>query len=166
MIKGAAAPLLVSAVHILRNTILEPPKTPPPLCNIVINLAGPPYVINLKDPPIWYMAFLIEVFENKIYNFMCCPFNIYQSANKHATWGHVLCTTCERLPKGYQEICVMALHLEIIFCDIFVMLSFSCLYEYVLNSSILVNACKDWILFETFQFKSPSIDSFIKLDLY
>ena len=32
-----------------------------------------------------HMAFLIEVFENKIYNFMCCPFNIYQSANKHAT---------------------------------------------------------------------------------
>ena len=43
---------ILGAVHILRNTILGPPETPPPLCNIVINLAGPPYLINLKDPPI------------------------------------------------------------------------------------------------------------------
>ena len=73
------------------------------------------------------MAFLIEVFEKKIYDFMCCPFDIYQSANKHATWGHVLCITCGRLPKAYEEICVMALHLEIIFlwyfCDALFQLS-------------------------------------------
>ena len=43
---------ILGAVHISRNTILGLPETPPPLCNIVINLAGPPYVINLKDPPI------------------------------------------------------------------------------------------------------------------
>ena len=50
------------------------------------------------------MAFLIEVFENKIYKFMCCPFNIFQSANSmlyEAMYRVLLVEDCRKLMNKY-----------------------------------------------------------------